>query len=147
MPSPSSSRRRLAAGAAALVMIGAGLFVSTALPDTFATDAAGDILYAALIYLLVVIVAPGLRPITAGAIALAWCIAVELFQLTGLPDAWGSAFAPLMLVFGTVFAPEDLLMYAIGVVAAAAVDLVLGALASHRLRRDSGVSPAREETR
>ena len=61
-------------------------------------------------------------------------MAVELFQLTDLPEQWGAAFRPLMLVFGTVFAVTDLLFYAAGVAAAALGD---GAIRRIRARRTS----------
>ena len=67
--------------------------------------------------------------LAAAAIALAWCIAIELFQLTGLPDRWGAAFWPAMLVLGTVFAPEDLVMYGVGVLLMLALDSGTSALA------------------
>jgi hypothetical protein len=129
---PSPPRRRLAAFLSAAVVIGAGLFVHMALPDGFATDAAGDILYAVCIYLLVVLLAPRLSPAVVAAIASAWCAAVELFQLSGLPEAWGAVLPPVMLVLGTVFVPTDLLMYAVGILVAFAIDAARAALARSR---------------
>jgi len=134
---PSPARRRLTACLSAVVVVGAGLFVHLALPDGFATDAAGDILYAVCIYLLVVVVAPRLRPRAVAALSFAWCAAVELFQLSGLPETWGAAFPPVMLVLGTVFTPTDLLMYAIGILAAFAVDAARAALARSRSEHEA----------
>ena len=126
---PSPLRRRLAALALAAATVGAGLFVHAALADGYASDAAGDILYAVLIYLLVVALLPRVRPLGVAGISFAWCAAVEFFQLTGLPELWGAAVPPSTLVFGTVFTPTDLLMYAIGVAAAFAVDAARAGLA------------------
>ncbi|GGH48048.1 hypothetical protein GCM10010921_25220 [Microbacterium album] len=103
----------------------AGLSVHALAPDGFVSDAAGDALYAALIFALGVCVAPRAPSWGVAAVALAWCTAVELFQLTGLPEAWGAAFRPLTLVFGTVFAAEDLVMYALGIAAASGIDVLV----------------------
>ncbi|QKJ19712.1 DUF2809 domain-containing protein [Microbacterium hominis] len=98
--------------------IATGLAVHTLLPDTAATDIAGDALYALAALALVAAIAPRLAPVLAGAIALAWCAGVELFQLTGIPLALGAVFPPAMLVLGTVFDPRDLLVYAVMVAVA-----------------------------
>lgn len=112
--------RRVVAAVLIVVAVAAGLFVHGALPDTAATDIAGDALYVVVVWGLVVMLAPRLPAPAVAGIVLVWCIAVELFQLTGLPEEWGAAFPPVMLVLGTVFDPRDLLIYA----AATAVLLV-----------------------
>ncbi|WP_156761285.1 DUF2809 domain-containing protein [Microbacterium karelineae] len=117
--------RRLVLAVAAVVVIAAGLSVHTFAPDGFASDAAGDALYAALIHLLVAFLAPRWPSWRSGSVAVAWCVAIELFQVTGLPAQWGAAFRPLMLVFGTVFSASDLVFYALGIGAAAAVDVII----------------------
>ncbi|MBO3664126.1 ribosomal maturation YjgA family protein [Microbacterium stercoris] len=86
-PDPSSSRsRRAAVVAAAILVVAAGLAVSELAPAGFLSDAAGDALYAALIYLLAAFLVPRAAPWKPAAGALAWCTAIELFQLTGLPE-------------------------------------------------------------
>ncbi|MFB7890750.1 DUF2809 domain-containing protein [Microbacterium sp. NPDC056044] len=124
--SVAATRRARRFGAAGLLAltVAAGLLVHTLLPDTPATDIAGDALYAAAAYLAVVFIAPRLRPLAVGAIAATWCVAVELFQLTGLPLAWGAMFPPVMLVLGTVFDARDLVIYVAAIALAAAVDAV-----------------------
>ena len=107
--------RRVALGIAAAVVIAAGLGVHALAPAGFLSDAVGDALYAALIYLLAAIV---LRQ-RAWILALAWCVGVELFQLTGVPAQWG---LPWILVFGSGFAWTDLVFYALGIALAAGVD-------------------------
>lgn len=124
-PRRYSGRRRLIAAALLAVTIGIGLLVHAALPDTAATDIAGDALYAVAAYLAVVLLAPGLPALAVGAIAAAWCVAVELFQLTGLPLVWGVHFRPAMLLLGTVFDPRDLLVYLLTIALATALDLTL----------------------
>jgi Protein of unknown function (DUF2809) len=119
--------RRAAAGVALLVLIAAGLAVHTLLPDTVGSDVAGDALYAAAIYAGVVLIAPRLHPAAVAAIAAGWCIAVEIFQLTGIPLRAGDLFPPAMLVLGTVFDPRDLVVYPAAVFVAAAIDIAVGA--------------------
>lgn len=115
-------RRRLAAAGTLAAVIAAGLVVHRALPDTDASDIAGDALYAAAVYLFVAAVAPRLPALAVGGIAVGWCVGVELFQLTGLPLAWGAEFSPVVLVLGTVFDARDLVVYVMTVAAFAAVD-------------------------
>ncbi len=123
--------RRVVAAVLIVVAVAAGLFVHGALPDTAATDIAGDALYVVVVWGLVVMLAPRLPAAAVAGIVLVWCIAVELFQLTGLPEAWGAAFPPVMLVLGTVFDPRDLLIYA----AATAVLLVADLAVSRTVTR------------
>lgn len=125
-------RIRTRRGAAALLLaatIGAGLLIHTTRPDSSATDIAGDALYAAAAYLAVVMVAPRLSALVAATIAAAWCVGVELFQLTGLPLVWGARFAPAMLVLGTVFDARDLVVYLVTIAVLAAFDLAIRAFA------------------
>lgn len=123
MTGTRATRRRVLALAGVILTVFAGLIVHTALPDTPATDIAGDALYTAAIYGGIVVVAPRWAPWLVGAIAIGWCVAVELFQLTGLPVRWGEAWAPLMLVFGTVFDARDVLIYLLTGLVLLAVDL------------------------
>ena len=78
--------RRVVAAVLSVVAVAAGLFVHGALPDTAATDIAGDALYVVVVWGLVVLLAPRLPAAAVAGIVLVWCIAVELFQLTGLPE-------------------------------------------------------------
>jgi hypothetical protein len=105
------------------LLIAAGLGIHLLVPDTAATDVAGDLLYALLIYVILVAAWPRLHPAAVGALALLGCGGVELFQLTGLPVAWAAGAPPLVLVLGTVFDPRDLAVYAVAVVGATLVDL------------------------
>lgn len=120
----SATRRRVGACLGVLVAVATGLVVHLALPDGPATDIAGDALYAAAVFLGFVLVAPTRHPAVLAALAAAWCIAVELFQLTGLPERWGAAFAPATLVLGTVFDARDLVVYVVAIAAAATLDLM-----------------------
>ena len=123
MATDRTAKRRLMAAAALVGVSGAGLAVHVLLADTAATDIAGDALYAAAVYLAIIIVAPRMPPLAVGALAAAWCVAVELFQLTGIPLALGAAFAPSMLVLGTVFDARDLVVYLVTTVIIGAADV------------------------
>ncbi|MGX5771343.1 DUF2809 domain-containing protein [Microbacterium trichothecenolyticum] len=125
-------RRRTVAAVLLAATVAAGLVVYALLPDTAATDIAGDALYAVAAYVAVVLLAPRLTAIAAGAIAAAWCVGVELFQLTGLPLAWGAQFPPVMLVLGTVFDTRDLVVYVATIILATAVDVLLGKVSTPR---------------
>ncbi|WP_245861221.1 DUF2809 domain-containing protein [Compostimonas suwonensis] len=118
---PSSATRRLALGGAAVVVVAAGLGVHLAVPGVVG-DALADALYAVLVYLIVALIAPRLRTVVTAAIAFALCAAVELLQLTGLPEALTGLWAPFRLLLGTTFSAADLLAYAGGVVVVALVD-------------------------
>lgn len=120
--------RRVAAASGVALAVVLGLGVHLLLPDTAGTDIAGDALYAAAVYLSVVLVAPRWHAVAAGAVATGWCVAVELFQLTGFPERWGAAFPPLMLVLGTVFAARDLLVYVVTIAVLVGVDLLRGGI-------------------
>ena len=93
---------------------------------------AGDALYAVAAYLAAVLVAPRLPALAAGGIAAAWCVCVELFQLTGLPLAWGAQFAPVTLVLGTVFDARDLVVYVVTIAIATGVDAAARAVMRRR---------------
>jgi hypothetical protein len=122
--------RRIAAAALLMAVIGAGLAVHALLPDTEASDIAGDALYAAAAYLAVVLLAPGVRPVVAGALAGGWCVAVELFQLTGIPLRVGADFPPAMLLLGTVFDARDIAVYVVTVAVLTVLDAAVPTLVS-----------------
>ena len=124
--------RRITAAVALGAVIAAGLGVHFLLPDTAATDIAGDALYAAAVYAFIILLIPRRHPLLVGAIALAWCVGIELFQLPGVPLAAGAAFPPAMLVLGTVFDPRDLLVYGATIVIVTATDAVIHRVRDHR---------------
>jgi hypothetical protein len=122
MPLAPPQRRRLTAVLALAGTIITGLAIHALLPDTDATDIVGDALYAAAAYLAAVLLVPRIPALAVGALALTWCVGVELFQLTGIPLALGASFPPAMLVLGTVFDARDLLVYAVTIVAVSGMD-------------------------
>lgn len=117
----SRPRPRALVAVAALVVVALGLTVATTARGALA-DPAGDALYAVLVYLLVLLVAPRVQPWRAALVAVGVCWVVELAQLTGGPAALVEAAPVTRFVVGTTFVPVDLLAYAVGVALAAVVD-------------------------
>ncbi|MCL7382062.1 DUF2809 domain-containing protein [Streptomyces sp. 35G-GA-8] len=112
-------RTRLVAGGAALVTVGAGLGIRGVGAGTGAVAKyGGDALYTVLVYTLVVLVAPRVRPLVAGAVALGFSWAVELLQLTSVPAELAARSVLARLVLGSTFNAPDLLWYAVGALCA-----------------------------
>ncbi|WP_143448544.1 DUF2809 domain-containing protein [Kineosporia sp. A_224] len=84
-------------------------------------DKAGDALYAAMVYLLVVVLWPRRPGWLALVAALSWCLAVELLQLSDLPRAAADVFPLSALVLGAGFDAWDLVAYVIGATGVAVV--------------------------
>lgn len=123
----TARRRRLVAAGLAVTTVLAGLAVRFALRRGAASDVAGDALYAILIYLVVAFLAPRTRPAVAAVVAASLCVAIELFQLTGLPAAWAATFPPIALVLGTGFDARDIVVYLVAVAGAAFLDKTISA--------------------
>ncbi|MFF2065148.1 DUF2809 domain-containing protein [Streptomyces sp. NPDC058200] len=118
-------RARLVAGGVALLTVAGGLGVRAVAAGDVAKYA-GDALYTVLVYVLIVLAAPRVRPLVASSVALAFSCAVELLQLTGVPAelAARSVVARSVvarLVLGSTFNAPDLLWYAVGAAVAAFV--------------------------
>lgn len=128
------ARRRLVALTALVVLVAAGLVVAKVLPSSVTTDVAGDALYAAAVYTGLVLLLPRARRVILGVAAIAWCVLVELLQLTGLPVALAERVPPIALVLGTGFDARDLVVYASAVLVAAAADAAVGSRVIHRGR-------------
>jgi hypothetical protein len=107
------------------VTVGLGLISRKLLLGVHAWDKAlGDVLYAAMVYQVLSLVAPTAGK---GRLALAsftLCATIELFQLTGVPMRL--AQTPLRWLLGTTFAWEDLLYYALGTVGVYLLDARMG---------------------
>ena len=96
----------------------------------------GEALYAALAYVLLGIVWPQLMPVRKALITLAAMVAIEAFQLTGVPARFAasenSVLNLLAVVLGTTWNWRDLLGYAVGIAVVALLDYVF------RLRQPVG---------
>lgn len=131
LPAPATTpRERLPLAVAATVVVVTGLVVSSGGGPT--ADLAGGALYAALVHLLVLLVAPRVRTLVAAGTALGTCTAVELAQLTPLPAGVGDAWHPASYVLGSTFVATDLLAYAVGVVVVGTLDALVGRSAGGR---------------
>lgn len=120
-----ATARRLAAAAALAACVAAGLAVHALVPDGAVGDITGDALYAVAIYAGLVLLFAPVRPLVLAATAAAWCVGVELFQLTGVPLALAAAFRPAALVFGTGFDARDLAVYPAAIAVAWAIDTAI----------------------
>ena len=87
----------------------------------------GDGAYAVMVFFMVAFVVPGARSIPLGVIAIASCVAIECFQLTGIPARLPRL---LQLALGTRFAWHDIACYVVG----ASLATLLHALLSGRHR-------------
>ncbi|GAA2307207.1 DUF2809 domain-containing protein [Nonomuraea roseoviolacea subsp. roseoviolacea] len=114
---------------AAVLTVAAGLGVRALTGGAFAKYA-GDALYTVLIYALVVLAAPRVRPVMAALVAAGLSWVIEFAQLAEIPPV-------LRPVLGSTFNPPDLLWYALGAAAAWAVHAyALGRI--HQDRPDRG---------
>ena len=127
---PAARSRAVLVGAAAVVVV-AGLAVARSGTGRWA-DPAGDALYGALVYVLVLLVAPRVSPWVAAGAATAWCTLVELAQLPGVPAELVGHVPVLRYALGTTFNAVDLVVYAAAATLAALVDRTVP-----RGRRDS----------
>ncbi|MFG2057618.1 DUF2809 domain-containing protein [Micromonospora sp. NPDC048930] len=76
-------------------------------------------------YAGVLLLRPRTRPVPAGLVAIAWCGAMETFQLTEVPAALSARSVLARLVLGVQFDPVDLLWYPAGVVPLVALHALL----------------------
>ncbi len=81
----------------------------------------GDALYTVMIYFLVAIARPDRSPAALGAFALAISVAIEAFQLTGIPSRLPRI---LQIALGTTFAWHDVACYVVGAFVVSAADHV-----------------------
>ena len=76
----------------------------------------GDVCYAAALFLVVSLAAPRLRIAMAAGFAIAFCIGIECFKLTGLPAQWDRN--PLLrVIFGSTFSWQNIVCYCLGIAA------------------------------
>ena len=113
------NRRLKLAGIGALI-VATGLLVHFLTQGTV-SDFVGDALYAVLVYLVVSIVVVRRPSREVAVVAILLCVAIEVFQLTGVPSSLAEHVAPVRYLLGTTFNTLDLVAYVIGVLAATAV--------------------------
>ncbi|WP_212817806.1 DUF2809 domain-containing protein [Polymorphospora rubra] len=117
---------RLLALAAAVLILAVALGIR-ALSDGSLEQHSGTALYASMVYAGVLFLWPRMGPLPAGAIAVGFCWAVEIFQLTGIPAALSARSLLARLALGVQFDPTDLAWYPVGVVPLVALHWLLRA--------------------
>ena len=127
-----AARRRIAAAVALAAVIAAGLTVHAFSADTALADITGDALYAVAAFAAGVLVAPRAATLLVGGVAAAWCVGVELLQLTEVPLTLAAWFRPIALVLGTGFDVRDLVVYVAAIAVAAALDAAVRAWTAAR---------------
>jgi Protein of unknown function (DUF2809) len=127
-------KARWVAAVAAPLIVALGLGARAVLTG-LAAKIAGDALYTVLLYDLVIVVRPAVRPVRAGLVALAISFAVEIAQLTPYPAWLSSRHVLLRLIFGTTFGFVDLGGYVVGAVLVVAADTLVRRVASGRQPR------------
>lgn len=85
-------------------------------------DVAGVLLYAGLVFVLRVLVAPRARSVVLGVATGVIGVGVELLQLTPIPSALAEAVPVARYVLGATFVASDLVAAMAGAVEAAFVD-------------------------
>ncbi|MFF5232540.1 DUF2809 domain-containing protein [Dactylosporangium sp. NPDC000521] len=116
------SRLLALAGVAAALAVA---FAIRAVDDGALRQYSGTALYASMIYAGVFVLRPRTTPLVAGAVAIAWCWAVELAQLTGVPAELSARSLLARYALGVKFDPVDLAWYPVGVVPLVLVHLAL----------------------
>jgi hypothetical protein len=119
------TRRRFTAAALALILIPVGISWRMAplhLPP-FLYKYGGSVLWAAMVYWIVVALLPRLRPPTAGALAAIVAALVEFSRLYHAPalDAFRLTLAG-KLILGRVFSLRDIAAYWLAIATAAVID-------------------------
>lgn len=104
-----------------LAIAGMGLSVGVAfgiraVDDGLLAQYSGTALYASMIYAGVFLLRPSTRPVLAGLLAVGFCWAVELFQLTGIPAQLSARSLLARLALGVRFDWVDVAWYPVGVV-------------------------------
>lgn len=109
-------------GATLLVTVALGIASRTfPLRNFFWDKALGDVLYAVAAYLFIVLVTRR-RPFPdTFALAGLYCLAIELFKLTGIPASLGR-YLIARWVLGTTFSALNLVCYFAGIILIATID-------------------------
>lgn len=143
MPLAATTSRRIRArsfvAAGACLVLGLGLQL---VDRTLIVDLLGSMLYVGLFAFLLRACWPALGAALVSAVAFALAAAVELLQLTDVPQRVAEVFPPARLLLGGSFDPIDLIAYGGGAVLAWIAQLVF----IDRARVPSFSGDARTET-
>jgi hypothetical protein len=115
-----------------LALVAAGAFLAVALAiRQFTGDghggglwaqASGTALYASMVYCGVLLLRPHTAALSTGLVAIAFCWAVEVSQLTGVPAALSARSLVARLVLGIQFDWADLWWYPVGIIPLVLID-------------------------
>ncbi|MBP2413585.1 hypothetical protein JOF48_002384 [Arthrobacter stackebrandtii] len=108
-----SKSRRMALAIAATGVAVLGLVIHFFIPGSFA-NLVSDALYTVLVYLVLALFLPHAKRAWLALAAFGISAAIELAQLTGVPEQLAVSFPPSRLLFGTTFSALDLVAYAAG---------------------------------
>lgn len=114
-------RTRPALALVAVAVVAVGLVARFGVPG-LGGDLAGSALYTGLLFVLAALVVPRAGGLELAGIAFGLSGVIEVLQLTPVVADVDSAFPPARLVLGSTFAALDFVGYAIGALAAVAVD-------------------------
>jgi hypothetical protein len=118
-------RTRLVVLGCVAVILAVGLGVRALGNGAFAQNA-GTALYASMIYAGLFVLWPVMSPVRAGLVAVGFCWAVEVFQLSGIPAELAARSVLARLVLGSHFDWMDLVWYPVGVVPLVLIQRALG---------------------
>src|ERR1700744_5939636 len=107
--------------------------------SAFVVKYGGSLLWAAMVFFLIAMVASHLPRLTIGLIALSIAVAVELFRRVHAP--WLDAFRltlPGALLLGRIFSPWNMLAYAVAIAFAGWLDRFAVSALGARLRSHAG---------
>ena len=107
--------------------------------SAFVVKYGGAVLWAAMVFFLVAVVASHLPRLSVVSIAALIAVAVELFRLVHAP--WLDAFRLTLagaLLLGRIFSPWNMLAYGVGIVLAVWLDRFAVSAFGARLRRHAG---------
>lgn len=113
------NRRLLLTAIGGLIVV-TGLLVHSS-TEGIVGDFVGDGLYAVLVYLIMSFIFVRRPSWQVAAAAILLCVAIEVFQLTGVPTSLTELFPPARYLLGTTFNALDLVAYVVGVLTATAV--------------------------
>ena len=130
---PIAVNRRIPASVGLVLTVIAGLTVR-AVTEGVPAKVGGDALYGTMVYVLLVLCRPRLRPAVAAGIAVVICWLIEFAQLTPFPAAASRHSVVARLVLGSTFYLPDLASYIVGI--------VLGLLVHRLIRRPSATKPS-----
>ncbi len=81
-------------------------------------------LYAVAAYLALALLLSARSPALVAPLALGWCLAVELFKITGVPARWAH-LGVVRWLLGTTFSWHNVVCYVAGVALVALADVLL----------------------